>query len=171
MRIAILGNSGSGKSTLARQFVDQHGLAYLDLDTVAFEPEKIAVLRSPAESVADVQAFCESNDQWVVEGCYANLVQAVLQYSPTLLFLDPGLEVCLSNCRNRPWEPHKYKSNQEQDEKLEFLLSWVGEYYTRDGDLSLAAHHALYEKYEGLKKKLEDLPGAGFVAQSTFYEE
>ena len=50
--------------------------------------------------------------------------------------------------------PHKYKSRREQDEKLEFLLSWVREYYVREGDLSLVAHQALFDAYAGPKRKL-----------------
>jgi hypothetical protein len=90
----------------------------------------------------------------VIEGCYAGLVHAGLQFSPALLFLEPGVEACLSNCRSRPWEPHKYKSRLEQDEKLEFLLSWVREYYLREGDLSLVTHQALFDAYQGPKWKV-----------------
>ena len=154
MRVAIIGNSGSGKSTLARRLAADHVVPTLDLDTVAWEPNKIAVLRTQATAVADVQAFCEANAHWVIEGCYAGLVHAALQFSPTLLFLEPGVEACLSNCRSRLWEPHKYRSRREQDEKLEFLLAWVREYYSREGDLSLVAHQALFDAYPGPKLKL-----------------
>jgi hypothetical protein len=51
------------------------------------------------------------------------------------------------NCRNRPWEPHKYASKADQDAKLEYLLSWVRGYYTRDDDLSLSAHRTLFDSY------------------------
>ena len=66
----------------------------LDLDTVAWEPGQVAVAR-------DVREFCESKQSWVVEGCYASLVHAALAYSPVLVFLEPGVEACLDNCRNR----------------------------------------------------------------------
>jgi len=158
VRIAILGNSGSGKSTLARRLAGQHGLAALDLDTVAWEPGKIAVPRPAADAVADVQAFCQAHDHWVVEGCYAGLVGTVLASSPMLVFLDPGVEPCLANCRVRPWEPHKYASKDEQDDKLDFLLSWVQAYYTRDDDYSFMAHQALFDAYAGPKEKLASLP-------------
>ena len=162
MRIAIVGNSGSGKSVFARQFVARCGLASLDLDTVAWEPGKVAVARSPADALADVRAFCEAQHQWVVEGCYAYLVEATLPYAPTLLFLEPGVEACLSNCRSRPWEPHKYTSKQEQDHHLDFLLTWVRAYYTRDDDPSQAVHQALFDTYNGPKQKLVVRPDPGF---------
>ena len=154
MRVAIVGNSGSGKSTLASQIAAAHSLVSLDLDTVAWEPGKIAVPRSADAAAAAVIAFCGQHDRWVVEGCYAGLVQQTLEHAPILLFVDPGVEACLANCRNRPWEPHKYASKAEQDEKLEFLLTWVREYSSRDGDLSLSAHQAIFEQYRGPKLRL-----------------
>ena len=64
----------------------------------------------------------------------------------------------VANCHSRPWEPHKYVSKVEQDEKLQFLLSWVREYYTREGEMSLAAHRALFEAYAGPREVLRSLP-------------
>jgi adenylate kinase family enzyme len=158
MRIAILGNSGSGKSTLARWLVAQSGAAPLDLDTIAWDPLNVTTLRPPAEAAADVAAFCSSHARWVVEGCYANLVSAALPFAPLLLFLNPGREQCLAHCRARPWEPHKYASKAEQDERLPFLLSWVEAYYGRAGELSLAAHAACFEGYAGPKQLLLNTP-------------
>ena len=78
MRVVILGNSGSGKSTLAKALAREHGLARLDLDTVVWEPRQVAVARDPQQALADVRRFCQSSARWVVEGCYASLVQAAL---------------------------------------------------------------------------------------------
>jgi adenylate kinase family enzyme len=152
VRVAIVGNSGSGKSTLAKRLAEEHGVDALDLDTVAWEPGKIAVPRDPKAALADVESFCSSRPAWVVEGCYADLVAAALKHGPELVFADPGEEECLRRCRARPWEPHKYPSKAEQDAKLEFLLSWVSDYYRREGPLSYAAHRALYDAYAGPKR-------------------
>ena len=139
---------------LAGQLGVALSLTALDLDTVAWEPGTIAVARTEQAATADVTAFCAAHDRWVVEGCYAGLVRHALEHSPILLFMDPGVDACLANCRDRPWEPHKYSSKDEQDEKLEFLLSWVREYYSRDGDLSLTAHQELFDAYRGPKLRL-----------------
>ena len=165
MRIAIVGNSGSGKSTLARQWGEAHGLEFLDLDRLAWEPGKIAVARDPALALADLRAFCESRRGWVVEGCYAGLIEACLATASLLVFLDPGVEACLANCRARPWEPHKFVSKQAQDEKLGFLLAWASEYYVRDGDLSLQAHAALFDNARCRKVRLTGRADAAQVAQ------
>jgi adenylate kinase family enzyme len=154
MRIAIVGNSGSGKSTLARQLAEVHSLAMLDLDTIAWEPGRIAVARDAPDTAADLRGFCDAHEHWVIEGCYGDLTRVALERSPVLLFVEPGVDACLANCRNRPWEPHKYVSREEQDRKLELLLAWVAEYYSRTGSLSLSDHQALFDAYAGRKHLL-----------------
>jgi adenylate kinase family enzyme len=158
MRVAILGNSGSGKSTLAHWLGQRAAAAILDLDTVAWHPSWVAVARPSELARADVRTFCAAHDDWVVEGCYASLVAVALEFDPVLVLLDPGEAQCIANCRARPFEPHKYASRQEQDERLEFLLAWAREYYTRDGDLSLAAHRASFEGSCGRKVDLVRQP-------------
>jgi adenylate kinase family enzyme len=158
MRIAILGNSGSGKSTLAAWLSGRSGVAPLDLDSVAWMPGETAVARPAEHALADVQSFCASNDQWVVEGCYTSLIERALLLKPLLLFLNPGVKRCTANCRARPWEPHKYRSKQHQDERLEYLLAWVREYYYRDGEISLVAHRSCFDSYRGRKQEVMDVP-------------
>ncbi len=156
MRVAIVGNSGSGKSTLAARLAAA-SVPVLDLDTIAWEPGKIAVPREPGQAAGDVRAFCNANKDWIVEGCYASLISAALEYGPQLLVLDPGVDQCTANCRSRPWEPHKYASKEEQDEHLAFLLEWVAAYYSRDDDMSLLAHESVYKHYDGPKQWLSAL--------------
>jgi adenylate kinase family enzyme len=158
MRVAILGNSGSGKSTLARWLAAAGGAPHLDLDSVAWQPDAVAVARPAAEARADLHAFCSRHGDWVVEGCYASLIAETLRLEPLLLFLNPGEERCVANCRARPWEAHKYRSRQEQDERLAFLITWVREYYSRGGDMSLAAHRGCFAAYAGRKEEVTSLP-------------
>lgn len=154
MRIAIIGNSGSGKSTLAAQFARMQGLPTLDLDTVVWEPNKIAVPREPQLALAQVRRFCATESHWVVEGCYAGLIHAALPRVTLFLFLEPGVAACIANCHSRPWEPHKFKSPEEQDRHFEQLLVWVRDYYRRNGDASLREHQALFHAFDGPKYKL-----------------
>jgi adenylate kinase family enzyme len=158
MRIAILGNSGSGKSTLACWLANRSGAPLLDLDSIVWEPNSVAVARPENAATADVQAFCTSYASWVLEGCYANLIRAVLPFAPILVFLDIGEVQCISNCRSRVWEPHKYSSKAAQDERLPFLVTWVHEYYIRGGEMSRAAHAATYAAYLGPKHLLTRTP-------------
>jgi adenylate kinase family enzyme len=150
-RILIYGNSGSGKTTMARQAAAEHGLPHLDLDLVAWDTP--GVRRTPADSVAALEAFFAANDGWVVEGCYGDLVEAVLPYCTELRFLNPGVEACVANCRARPWEPEKYPSAEEQDERLAFLLDWVRQYDTRGDEYGLAGHRAIFDTFAGAKRE------------------
>jgi len=153
MRVAIIGNSGSGKSTLAKRC----NVRVLDLDTVYWERGKIAVQRDPAEAADEVRAFCRASDDWAIEGCYASLIEVALEFTPELILLDPGVDACIRHCEARPWEPHKYALKEEQDKHLAFLLEWVRGYYTRDGEMSLQSHEALYNSYAGPKRRIVEL--------------
>ena len=158
MRVAVLGNSGSGKSTLARWLAGRAGAPALDLDEVYWEPGQVAVPRTPEAARERLSAFCSGNADWVVEGCYASLIQAALAHSPLLIFLNLDARTCLDNCRARPWEPHKYSSREEQDARLDFLLRWVEEYYAREGEMSLAGHRACFDAYSGRKVEVTSRP-------------
>jgi adenylate kinase family enzyme len=157
MRILIMGNSGSGKSWRARELAARHGLVHLDLDTIVWEPGRIAVPRSPEQVRADLLAFVTGHEAWVAEGCYGDLVEAALPYCSELVFMNPGREVCLDNNRRRPWEPHKYESMEAQQSKLKFLLEWVGGYYERDDAMSYACHRRVFDAYQGSKREIAAL--------------
>ena len=153
MKALIFGNSGSGKSTLAKQLVAEHGLAHLDLDSIVWEPGKVAVLR-PADAIAtSLAAFLSEHTSWVIEGCYGELVQATSSHCTELVFLNPGLETCLEHNRRRPWEPHKYASKEAQDEMLENLQAWVADYYERQDQWSYHAHRQIFDSFAGPKSE------------------
>jgi len=154
MRILIVGNSGSGKSWRARELAQQHGLAHLDLDTIYFVPGQIAVMRPMDEILSDLHAIIAGNASWVAEGCYGDVIEAALPFCSELVFMNPGKDVCLSNNRQRPWEPHKYGSKAQQDSMLPFLLDWVGQYYERDDNCSYACHRRLFDGFNGVKGEL-----------------
>jgi adenylate kinase family enzyme len=162
-KVAIVGNSGSGKSTLAKMLATEDGIETLDLDTIAWESNQMAILRDMDAQLTDVRNFCDASDEWVIEGCYASLTAAALSFEPYLIVLDPGFEHCVANCKSRPWEAHKYASKEEQDSKFEFLLQWVKAYYTRDDDMSLVAHRKVFEPYTGSNIWLRSLPDSEFT--------
>lgn len=154
-RVLILGNSGSGKSTLAARLGAETGASVLDLDTLVWEPGRVAVARPAADVQRDLRAFCARHEAWIVEGCYGDLAAIVLDGRTELIFLNPGEAACLAHCRARPWEPHKYASKAEQDARLDSLLAWVSDYYHRDGPLSLRGHRVIFDAYAGPKQELK----------------
>lgn len=95
MRALILGNSGSGKTTLARRLSAEHSAALLSMDAVAFAtgPQR----RPLGDSVAAALAFTRAHPRWVMEGCYADIAEALLPQCERLLFLNPDVDVCVEN--------------------------------------------------------------------------
>ena len=151
-----MGNSGSGKSTLAARLARESKLAHLDLDTLAWLPG-MPPRRAPlAEAMAKIERFVADHEDWVIEGCYGDLIEGALHHATRLVFLNPGTEACIANCRGRPWEPHKYDSKAAQDANLDMLIEWVRGYETRDDDLSLSRHRALFESFRGDKIEITE---------------
>jgi len=150
-RIVIYGNSGSGKTTMARTIMGEDDLPVLSLDDIAWG--EIAVREPLDKSVAAMRAFIDAHDEWIIEGCYGDLVEAALPHCSELVFINPGVERCVEHCRARPWEPDKYPSQAEQDKYLAFLIDWVKQYPTRDDEFGLARHRAIFDAFEGPKRE------------------
>jgi len=150
-RIVIFGNSGSGKSSLAKALAALHGVEHLDLDPIAWEPERPGVRAAAEESARALLRFIEASDGWVIEGCYSGLLEAAAARCTELIFLNPGVEACVENCEARPWEPRKYETREAQDANLRMLIEWVREYETRNDEFSLREHRRLFDAHAGPK--------------------
>lgn len=158
-KILIFGNSGSGKSTLAKQLCDQYALSHLDLDTLAWQVRTSSAdvpLRVPvAESSSAIMRFIKSNSAWVIEGCYTDLLECSAPYANEIVFMNLPIEDCISNARNRPWEPHKYQTKDAQDENLGLLIEWIAQYAQRNDTFSEQSHQIFYDSFVGNKKRYE----------------
>jgi adenylate kinase family enzyme len=151
MRIVIMGNSGSGKSTLARRLAGATDIPVLCLDAIAFEdgPQRKPI----EESIAALMRFMDEHPQWIIEGCYGDLIEAALPGADELRFLNPGTEACVRHCLNRPWEPDKFASPEDQQAMLEPLLAWVREYDSRTDEFGLTRHRAIFAAFSGNKRE------------------
>ena len=151
MKIILLGNAGAGKSTLSRKMIAKHPAARLSLDDVAFQG---GTERRPLkDSIEEVKCWIANNENWIIEGCYSEIIEAVLEFCDELIFLNPGVDACIAHCRSRPWEPEKFDSRREQDKNLENLLQWVRSYESRTDEYGLARHRKLYESFLGKKRE------------------
>jgi len=101
--------------------------------------------------VIGIADFISAIAGWVIEGCYTDLLEMVLEDSSEIIFMNLPVEACIENARNRPWEPHKYESKEAQDANLNMLIDWIRQYAVRDDTFSEAAHAGLYESYLGKK--------------------
>lgn len=154
MKLILLGNAGAGKSTLAKRLIARTPAARLSLDEVAFQDG--AQRRPLEESIAAVKAFIDAHSSWIIEGCYADIIEGVLPECEELIFLNPGIDTCVAHCRARPWEPEKYASRQEQDHNLNMLIEWVQAYATRTDEYGLLRHRQLYQSFTGKKCELNN---------------
>ena len=149
MKLVLLGNAGAGKSTMARRIIGGRQIPRLALDEIAWNP---GAQRKPLhESRALLDDFLKANDQWVIEGCYSDLVETALPQCIELRFLNPGVEVCVAHCHRRPWEPEKFSSAEEQDAMLKQLLIWVRQYEIRDDEYGLKRHRKIFDQFTGSK--------------------
>ena len=126
-------------------------MGHLDLDSLAWLPTQPPRRRPLEETTIAINEFVQANESWVVEGCYTDLLEVLEDRASELLFLNPPIEQCLQNAKNRPWEPHKCESKEAQDSNLAMLLEWIAAYENRDDLFSLAAHRAFYERFSGKK--------------------
>jgi len=136
---------------MARRLMQNKTIPRLSLDEIAWGE---GTERKPHDaSVRELQDFLDANDQWIIEGCYSDLVKVALPHCTELRFLNPGIEVCAEHCRQRPWEPEKFSSPEEQKAMLEALIEWVREYEARNDEYGLIRHREIFERFNGQKRE------------------
>jgi adenylate kinase family enzyme len=154
MRLVLLGNAGAGKSTMANQITDGGKIPRLSLDTIAWDEGFPCPKRKPLDaSLRKLNDFIRASDQWIVEGCYSDLIEAALPHCTELRFLNPGVEVCVAHCHRRPWEPEKFSSPEEQNAMLDKLIQWVKDYENREDEFGLKRHRQLFGNFRGRKRE------------------
>jgi adenylate kinase family enzyme len=152
MRVILLGNAGAGKSTMARRLIGSTHIPRLSLDEIAWDP---GTKRKPLEeSLGMLRRLLRNNDEWIIEGCYGDLVEAALPHCTELRFLNPGVETCVAHCNRRPWEPSKFTSAEEQNAMLAQLIEWVKDYDARDDEYGLKRHRRIFDGFSGLKTRV-----------------
>jgi adenylate kinase family enzyme len=154
-KIIVFGNSASGKSSLAKKLSLIHSITHLDLDILAWqEGSELPQRRALDDSLKDIDTFINNNDEWVIEGCYGDLLSLISERAEQAYFLNLPIAACIENAKKRPWEPHKYESKQAQDANLGMLIDWIRNYEERQDSFSQEAHTVLFESFKGEKTML-----------------
>lgn len=130
---------------------EEENLPHLDLDSIAWKPGSPPQRKPITASKQEIDSFTGSNVQWVIEGCYSDLLEIVIHEASEIIYLNLPIDTCISNAKNRLWEPHKYPSKEAQDANLIMLIDWIAQYPERTDTFSKSAHEALYASYEGEK--------------------
>lgn len=149
MKLVLMGNAGAGKSTLAKRLIGDRAIVLLPLDDIAWNAN--VQRKPPTASIALLNTFIAQHADWVIEGCYGDLLAAALPHCDALLFLNPGVAACVAHCYQRPWEPDKFASAAEQKSMLEPLVDWVKTYETRTDEFGLQCHRQLFDTFTGHK--------------------
>jgi len=140
---------------MARRLMHGQSISRLSLDEIAWGE---GAERKPLEeSVQALRKFLDDHEHWIIEGCYSDLVEVALPFCEELIFLNPGIEVCVSHCLKRPWEPEKFSTENEQKEMLDNLIAWVREYETRSDEYGLQRHRLLFESFSGKKREYKHI--------------
>ncbi len=122
MKIAILGFSGCGKSTLARFLGEKHQIPVLHLDSVHFTANWVE--RPLEEKLADVRAFLDNNDSWVIDGNYSKVEDVRrLEEADTIILLELHRFVCLWRVIKR-WLTYKGRTRPDMAEGCLEKVDW-----------------------------------------------
>jgi hypothetical protein len=103
------------------------------------------------DSLRKLYEFVEQNDQWVIEGCHCDLVEAAMPYCTELRFLNPGCEDCVNRCLNKPRKFRHSLDAGGKETAFDRIISWVGKYDYRDDGQK--RHRDLFESFSGAKKE------------------
>lgn len=125
------------------------------MDTLAWLPSHPPERRPVEQAYEEIKAFIGKHNEWVVEGCYADLLELVKTDADEAVFMNLSTELCQQNARNRPWESHKNESKEAQDDNLPMLLDWIAGYVERNDSLSYAAHRKLFDDFQGSKTEIK----------------
>jgi adenylate kinase family enzyme len=146
-RVVIIGASGSGKSTLAKSLASRVGCEAVDLDRVHWQ-DKVGSKRDEAEAKAMV-ADVAIRPRWIIEGVFGWLAEVALPSATSLIWLDLPWHVCRDHLASRgPWR------GATDDEHAAFL-AWAEAYWERKTSSSFDGHRALFDRFEGVKRRLE----------------
>ena len=118
---------------MARRLIGSADIPRLSLDEIAWDQGPRRKLLT--ESFVLLSEFLGTKKQWVIEGCYGDLIEAALRHCTELRFLNPGIETCVAHCNRRPWEASKFSSAKQQNAMLGQLIQWVKEYETRNDEV------------------------------------
>lgn len=122
MKIVIMGYSGCGKSTLARKLSQLHGLSLLHLDSVHFQAGWVE--KETALEHAEVEAFLDSHESWVIDGNYSKLsLQRRLEEADQIISLELNRWVCLWRILKR-WKRYRGHSRPDLAEGCPEKVDW-----------------------------------------------
>ncbi|QDR64713.1 hypothetical protein [Mammaliicoccus sciuri] len=97
-KVVILGSSGSGKSYLSKKLSRELSIEVYHLDNLMRKSDWIPV---SYKQKCDIQKKILSNDTWIIEGNYTNILDERLLEADTIIFLNINKYKCIFNVIKR----------------------------------------------------------------------
>jgi adenylate kinase family enzyme len=169
MKTVIIGNSGSGKTWLATRLAASGSVPVVHLDALFWQPGGFDRKRSPPEIATLVERAREAPG-WVVEGVFGELAAPFLEDADALLWLDLEWALCDARLRRRGSESKAHMDRAQSEAGLAKLLEWASAYGSRGDARSFAGHRALFERFGGLKARLQgEAEVSALLADGRFF--
>jgi len=149
----IIGNAGSGKTWLGKRMADVFSIPHIALDSIFWEPGGYNRKRKESEVDTDLKRL-QGSECWLAEGVFGHLVDQLIPFADTLIYLDLPWEECRSNLLNRGSESSRQLDSKKAEENFQELLKWASEYEARDSKASKKYHCALFDGFTREKHKL-----------------
>jgi adenylate kinase family enzyme len=145
-KIIIVGNSGSGKTWLGKRTALLLGIRHITLDSIFWEPGGYNRKRDAHEIQADLKEI-QNSDTWLVEGVFGHLVDELMAFSDTLIYMNLPWEECKINLLSRGSESAKQRDPRKAEENFNALIEWAAAYETRDSKASKIYHDFLFDGF------------------------
>lgn len=144
-RILIFGNGGTGKTWLAGKISGALHRPAIHLDDLRWLPGHYGIARDN-QVVFNEVAEAGKADQWLIEGVYGWLANAVLQRTTSLIWIDLPEDECVANITARGIQ------GGGSEESFRELIDWVRNYRERENSsTSYTSHKKLFDAFMGNK--------------------
>ena len=151
-RIVVLGNAGSGKSYFTKAIGTILDLRIIHLDDLFWEPSGYDQRRSSDFILASLDQI-KAEHQWIAEGVYGELAERLLDRSELFIWIDLDWEVCRSSLFERGSESSKGMDEEHSKLKLQSLVDYASQYWSRSNSCSHSYHLGLFQKFQGQKMR------------------
>jgi len=120
-KIIIVGNSGSGKTWMSERMARLLGIRHITLDVIFWEAGGYNRKRDAHEIQADLKEI-QNSSTWLVEGVFGHLVDVLMAFTDTLIYMDLPWEECKKNLLSRGSESSRQLDPKKAEENFHALL-------------------------------------------------
>ena len=129
------------------------GIRHIALDVIFWEDGGYNRKRDAHEIQADLREI-QNFGTWLVEGVFGHLVDVLMAFTDTLIYMDLPWEECKKNLLSRGSESSRQLDPKKAEENFHALLEWAEAYETRDSKASKTYHDFLFASFSGDKYRI-----------------